>query len=84
MQTYAQQTIRALATQVAKAVSPHVGQFNPQSLALTAHGFAKLEVRSEILFYLLAAEMVDKMPLFTGRGCSGVGAGRVAISCIAL
>eukprot|EP00929_Paragymnodinium_shiwhaense_P014469 TRINITY_DN122377_c0_g1_i1.p1 TRINITY_DN122377_c0_g1~~TRINITY_DN122377_c0_g1_i1.p1 ORF type:complete len:728 (+),score=167.40 TRINITY_DN122377_c0_g1_i1:169-2352(+) len=57
-----------LLTLVAKAVPPKVKDFTPQALALTAGGFAKLEVRSEILFYLLAGEILEKMPLFSGQG----------------
>lgn len=52
----------------AGASLPQLSQFTPQALALTAHAFARLDVRSEILFYLMAEEMVQKMPLFSGQG----------------
>lgn len=57
-----------LLAQVAKAVHPVVKDLAPQGLATIARGYARLGARSEILFYLLAGEMVEKMPLFEGRG----------------
>lgn len=57
-----------LLAQVAKAVHPLAKDLTPQGLAMIAKGYARLGARSEILFYLLAGEMMEKMPLFEGRG----------------
>eukprot|EP00913_Durusdinium_trenchii_P004891 g4540.t1 len=69
-----------LLTKVAKCAAPLLPEFTPQALAITADSFAKLEVRSEILFYLLAEEILQKIPLFSGIGLVLQAYGKLGIN----